>query len=58
MNSKTTRKKKEPTTQIAFKLPSALALQIRLEAAKRGMYPAWVVVERLEDSYKRTPSTN
>lgn len=53
--SEHTRKRKEATVQVAYKLPRSLVARIRIEAARRGMYPAHVATERLEQSYEEPP---
>lgn len=40
-------RRKEATVQVAYKLPRSLVLQIKVEAAKRGMYPAHFVGETM-----------
>jgi hypothetical protein len=49
--TKTKTKRKEATVQVAYKLPVSLDRRIRMEAAKRGIWPAHVVAERLSQSY-------
>lgn len=48
---------KEATRQAAYKLPNELILKIRMEAARRGIYPAHVVRERLLDSFEKKPDS-
>ena len=43
---------KEATVQVAYKLPYSLVLQIKVEAAKRGMYPAHFVNETMTRAIK------
>ena len=43
------------TRQVAYKLPPSLIKRIRREAAERGVYPAQVVAERLDESYQIRP---
>jgi hypothetical protein len=53
--SEQTKIRKEATVQVAYKLPRSLVSRIRIEAAKRGMYPAHVAAERLSQSYDKSP---
>jgi predicted HicB family RNase H-like nuclease len=47
MSTQVVKPRKEATVQVAYKLPRSLVLQIKVEAAKRGMYPAHFVNETM-----------